>query len=34
MSDEPMLPSIPAIGEVLDRKKNLEEKKAQCYKMW
>jgi predicted RNA-binding protein len=27
MSDEPQLPSIPAIGEILDRKKKFVEKK-------
>ncbi len=32
MSDEPVLPPIPAIGEVLDRKKNMVEKKYSVIK--
>ena len=32
MSDEPQLPPIPAIGEILDRKKNLVEKKYSVIK--
>ena len=32
MSDEPVLPPIPAIGDVLDRKKNMVEKKYSVIK--